>query len=234
MADLKEKSCHVGHRQRLKNRFLRNGEAAFDNHELLELLLFYAIPQGDTNPLAHRLIDHFGTLAGVFDASVSDLEQVPGVGQHTALLIHMLPQIARRYHVDRSAPGNVLRDTIDYAEWLRPYFFGARNEMAYLLCMNAKGKVLGCDLIDEGDLTSCALFTRQVAEIAMRYRASAVVLAHCHVVGAIQPSYADHETTLSCRKTLDELSITLVDHLIFCDGEYISLAQQGKLTRYFY
>ena len=228
---MKEKNCHTGHRQRLKDRFLRNGEVAFENHELLELLLFYAIPQGDTNPLAHRLINHFGSLAGVFDASVSDLMQVPGVGQHTALLIHMLPQIARRYHIDRSARGNVLRDTIDYADWLRPYFFGARNEMAYMLCMNAKGKVMGCDLIDEGDLTSCALFTRQVAEIAIRYRASAVVLAHCHVVGSTQPSYADHEATLACRKMLDRLDIELLDHLIFCDGDYISLAQTGELNR---
>ena len=158
--------------------------------------------------------------------------QVPGVGQHTALLIHMLPQIARRYHIDRSARGNVLRNTFDYADWLRPYFFGARNEMAYMLCMNAKGKVMGCDLIDEGDLTSCALFTRQVAEIAIRYRASAVVLAHCHVVGSTQPSYADHEATLACRKMLDRLDIELLDHLIFCDGDYISLAQTGELHRF--
>lgn len=229
---MKEPNFHVGHRQRLKKRFLRNGESAFDNHELLELLLFYSIPQGDTNPLAHQLMQHFGTLAGVFDASVEDLMQVPGVGQHTALLIHMLPQIARRYQIDRTHSDDVLCTTSDYADWLRPYFFGARNEMAYLISLNAKGKVLGCDLIDEGDLTACALFTRQVAELALRHRASAVVLAHCHVVGCIAPSYADHETTLACRKTLDELSITLVDHLIFCDGEYLSMAQQGTLYRY--
>lgn len=227
-----KKSCHVGHRQRLKNRFLRNGEIAFENHELLELLLFYAIPQGDVNPLAHHLMEHFGSLSGVFDASVSDLMQVPGVGEHTALLIHMLPQIARRYHIDRSSTGNVLRDTFDYADWLRPYFFGARNEMSYLLCMNANGKVLGCDLIDEGDLTSCALLPRQVTSIALRYRAAAVVLAHCHVVGSTQPSYADHEATLACRKMLDRLDITLLDHLIFCDGDYVSFAQTGELNRF--
>lgn len=229
---MNEKNYHAGHRQRLKDRFLRNGESAFDDHELLELLLFYAIPQGDTNPLAHRLIEHFGSLSSVFDASVSDLEQVSGVGQHTALLIHMLPQIARRYHIDRSQVGTFLKDTLDYAEWFRPYFFGARNEMVYLLSLNAKGKVLGCDLIDEGDLTTCTLFTRQVAEQAIRRRASAVVLAHCHVVGSIAPSPADHQTTLACRKTLEELSITLVDHLIFCDGEYLSMAQQRTLYRY--
>lgn len=223
-----KKNCHVGHRQRLKNRFLRNGEVAFENHELLELLLFYAIPQGDVNPLAHRLMEHFGSLSGVFDASVSDLMQVPGVGEHTG----NLHQIARRYHIDRSSTGNVLRDTMDYADWLRPYFFGARNEMAYLLCMNANGKVLGCDLLDEGDLTSCALLPRQVTAIALRYRASAVVLAHCHVVGSTQPSYADHETTLACRKMLDRLDIELLDHLIFCDGDYVSLAQTGELNRF--
>lgn len=229
---MKEKNHHTGHRQRMKQRFIRNGESAFDDHELLELLLFYSIPQGDTNLLAHQLMDYFGNLASIFDASIDDLTQVPGIGQHTALLIHMLPQIARRYHLDRSRPKQVVRNTLDYAEWFEPHFFGARNEMAYMLSLNAKGKVLGFDLIDEGDLLNCTLFTRQVAEIAFRHRASAVVLAHCHVVGSIAPSPADHQTTLACRKTLDELSIALVDHLIFCDGNYLSMAQQGTLYRH--
>lgn len=229
---VKEKNYHIGHRKRMKERFLCNGEAAFDDHELLELLLFYAIPQGDTNLLAHRLMDYFGNLASIFDASVPTLMEVPGIGQHAALLICMIPQIARRYHIDRSQPKQVLRDAMDYAEWFRPYFFGSRNEKAYMLSLNAKGKVLGCDLIDEGDILSCSLFTRRVAEIAFRHRATAVVLAHCHVVGSIAPSPQDHQTTLSCRKILDKLDIALVDHLIFCDGNYLSMAQQGSLYRH--
>ena len=94
---MKKNNIHAGPRQRMKNRFLANGERAFDDYQLLELLLFYSIPQGDTNPLAHRLLDHFHSLSAVMDASVEELTAVEGVGEHTAVLIHLLPQLARRY-----------------------------------------------------------------------------------------------------------------------------------------
>ena len=95
-------SIHEGHRQRLKQRFADHGERVFDDHQLLELMLFYAVPQGDVNPLAHRLINHFGSFAAVLDASPEDLRQVKGVGEHTALYLSMFPQVMRRYLASRA------------------------------------------------------------------------------------------------------------------------------------
>lgn len=224
-----EKHAHGGHRQRLKKRFLINGERAFADHELLELLLFYSIPQGDTNPLAHRLIEQFGSLSGVMEASVEDLVSVAGVGSHTALLIHLLPQFARRYQQDRVNLDTVVNCADDAANLFRPCFYGARNEMVYLLCLDARGRVLGCDLLHEGSANLCMLDIRLVTELALRHRARSILLAHCHVSGLAVPSPEDRIATLQCRDVLNKLQIDLLDHLVFADGDYVSMSRCGML-----
>ncbi len=226
---MKELHRHGGHRQRLKNRFLACGECAFEDYELLELLLFYSVPQVDTNPLAHRLIDHFGSLSGVMDATVEDLVRVDGVGKHMALLIHLLPQFARRYQQDRVKLDTVVTCTDDASTLLAPYFYGARNEMLYLLSLDAKGRVLGCDLLHEGSATLCTLDIRLVTETALRHRARSVLLAHCHVSGLAVPSPEDRIATIQCKNVLDKLQIDLLDHLVFADGDYVSMARSGLL-----
>lgn len=228
---MKKKNIHAGHRQRAKKRFLANGERAFDDHQLLELLLFYSIPQGDTNPLAHRLLDHFHSLSAVMDASVEELTAVEGVGEHTAVLIHLLPQFARRYHQDRVKMDTTVNNIEDAGALLAPYFYGARNEMVYLLSLDAKGRVLGCDLLGEGSANFCTLDIRLVVETALRRRARSVLLAHCHVSGLAVPSPDDRIATLQCMDVLNKLQIELLDHLVFADGEYVSMAQSGLLRR---
>ena len=101
---------HDGHRKRLKAQFLTHGDG-FHDHQLLELLLCYAIPQGDVNALAHRLLDRFGSLSGVLDALPETLTQVPGVGEHTAVLLKLIPALSGRYHADRSGVGTILDST---------------------------------------------------------------------------------------------------------------------------
>ena len=228
---MKEKNLHAGHRQRMKKRFLANGERAFDDCQLLELLLFYSVPQGDTNPLAHRLLDEFHSLSAVMDASMEDLLTVKGVGEHTAVLIQLLPQFARRYQQDRVKMDTTVNCTEDAGTLLAPYFYGARNEMVYLLSLDARGRVLGCDLLDEGSANLCTLDIRLVTETALRRRARAVLLAHCHVSGLAVPSPDDRIATLQCKDVLSKLQIELLDHLVFADGDYVSMAQSGLLNR---
>ena len=135
---------HDGHRKRLKAQFLSHGED-FHDHQLLELLLCYAIPQGDVNELSHALLERFGSLAGVMDALPESLQQVPGVGEHTAVLLKLVPKLAGRYDRDRASLGTVLNSTRAAGEFLAPYFRqGARNEMVYLVCMDAKRKCWAC------------------------------------------------------------------------------------------
>lgn len=224
-------SIHEGHRARLKQRFADYGERVFDDHQLLELLLFFAVPQGDVNPLAHRLINHFGSFAAVLDASPEDLKKVKGVGEHSALFLSMLPQVMRRYQQSRTGAETAVTSIADAGEYLLPYFFGARNETAYLLCLDAKGKVLSCRFLAEGSLDRVELNSRQVVETALEHRASSVILAHNHVSGVATPSEADVALTLALRPLLKSLGIRLLDHLVVADGDFVSMAESGLLPQ---
>ena len=222
-------SIHEGHRARLKQRFAEHGERVFDDHQLLELMLFYAVPQGDVNPLAHRLINHFGSFAAVLDANPEELRKVKGVGGHTALFLSMFPQILRRYMASKSGNEELICSTADAGEYLLPYFFGTRNETAFLLCLDAKGKVLSCRFLAEGSLDRVGLNSRQVVETALEDRASSVILAHNHISGLATPSEADVALTLALRPLLRSLGIHLLDHLVIADGDFVSMAQSGLL-----
>lgn len=222
-------SIHEGHRARLKQRFAEHGERVFDDHQLLELMLFYAVPQGDVNPLAHRLINHFGSFAAVLDANPEELRKVKGVGDHTALFLSMFPQILRRYMASKSGNEELICSTADAGEYLLPYFFGTRNETAFLLCLDAKGKVLSCRFLAEGSLDRVGLNSRQVVETALEDRASSVILAHNHISGLATPSEADVALTLALRPLLRSLGIHLLDHLVIADGDFVSMAQSGLL-----
>ena len=219
----KEGNLHAGHRSRVKEEFLRRGLDSFPEHRVLELLLFYAIPQGDTNELAHRLVERFGSLAGVLDASVEDLCAVPGVGEHTALLLRMVPGLCGRYVASRSSVGDIVDCSARVREVLEPYFFGARKEMVYLMCLDGKRKVLGVRKITEGSINAAEVTTRRITEEAVSLRAGAVILAHNHVSGLAIPSNEDCSTTRYLKQVLEPIGIELLDHVVFCDDDMVSM-----------
>ena len=223
-------SIHNGHRARMKQRFADYGERVFDDHQLLELLLFYAVPQGDVNGLAHTLIRQFGSLAGVLDAAPAELQKVKGVGEHTALLLSMLPQLMRRYELSKIQGDAIITSGADAGEYLLPYFFGTRNETAYLLSLDAKGKVLCCDFLAEGTLDRVNLDSRKVVETALERRATSVILAHNHISGVATPSSADISLTEALIPLLRSMHIHLLDHLVVADGDFISMAESGLVN----
>ena len=223
---------HDGHRKRLKTQVLIHGED-FHDHQLLELLLCYAIPQGDVNGLAHALLDQFGSLAGVFDALPPSLTRVDGVGEHTAVLLKLIPKLAGRYSTIRSSPGDILASSRAARDYLLPYFqTGPRNEMVYLVCMDAKYKVLGCHKLGEGTVNAADITPRRVVELALAHNASAVLLAHNHVSGLALPSNADLLTTETLARVLREVGVELADHLIFTEDDMVSLKDSGLLNGY--
>ena len=169
-------SIHDGHRQRVKKEFLTTGGQGWPEHRLLELLLFYAIPQGDVNGLAHALIQRFGSLSGVLDASAEELKKTPGVGDHTAALLKLMPAMGRSYVSSRSSLDDRAATTEEAVAVLRPYFFGARNEMVYILAVDGKRKVLGVRQISEGCVFASDVNIRRIAEEALSLRATGVYL----------------------------------------------------------
>lgn len=224
---------HEGHRKRLKAQFLVHGDDFLD-HQLLELLLCYAIPQGDVNELAHALLGRFGSLAGVLDALPQALMQTPGIGEHSAVLLKLIPKLSGRYTSIRGSLGDILESTRAACEYLRPYFQqGARNEMVYIVCMDAKCKVLGVHKLGEGSVNATDIAPRKVVEIALAHNATAVIVAHNHVSGIALPSNADLATTRKLCAVLHDLGISLADHLIFADDDMVSIKDSGLLTGYY-
>lgn len=221
------KSIHTGHRQRAKEEFLARGLAGLADHKVLELLLFYAIPQGDVNPLAHQLVEHFGSLSGVLNAPYEELVKVKGVGANTATLIRLMPAIAARYLEQSGELGGELNSSWQFHDLLMPLFLGAQTEMAYLVCMDGKNKLLTYRKLGEGITDTVTITARKVMEVALACNASRVVLAHNHVSGIAMYSPADVVTTREVSRLLERVDIELLDHYIIANDEMVSLRQSG-------
>lgn len=220
-------SIHKDHRQRVRERYLKEGLDGFSEVQVLELLLFYVIPRQDTNPIAHRLIDRFGSLYQVLEAPVEELEKVEGIGPNAALLLSLITAVARVYAVNRTEKQKILRTIEDCGEYLKSFFIGRRSEMVYLLCLDAKCKVLGCREIGEGSVNSANVPIRRIVETALGLNATSVVLAHNHPSGIALPSGEDVLTTHRVAAALSTVDIVLVDHIVVADDDYVSMVQSG-------
>ena len=220
---------HGGHRERLRQQYLSRGLEGFPDVNALELLLFYAIPRKDTNPVAHRLLETFGSLRGVLDASLEDLKQKGGLTDNAAALLKLCTDVARRGEIQRASLENVLQTTEQCGDYLMPFFFGAATEQVYALALDSKCKVLGCRRLFEGSLSSAAMNTRTVVEYALRLNAASLVLAHNHTSGFAVHSEADIQTTRHLAAALSQVDVLLADHIVVAGGDYVSMADSGYL-----
>ena len=221
---------HEGHRQRMKDRYLASGLESFQNHEVLELLLFYGVPYRDTNELAHRLIDTFGGFANVLEADYADLVAQPGISGHTAVLLRLIRDVCRRYEAEIGGQVTQLCTTGDYIRHITPWFLGERKESVVMLSMDNKRKLLNCTRIFEGSVNSAQFSMRQAVQQALRDNATAVVLAHNHPNGFAIPSEADLNTTRRFAQILRAMDILLVDHLIIAENDCVSMAYTDGCT----
>lgn len=220
---------HKGHRSRVKEQFKARGLDGLADHQAMELLLFYAIPQGDVNTLAHRLLDTFGSLPGIFHASYENLIQVEGVGEHTAVLIKLMPALAQRYQQRLNQTDNVLNTTEQLGKYLAPEFFGLNREILVLLCLDSRRKVLLCKCLSNGTLDGVVFHARSALEMALSCHAAQVVLAHNHVSGFAVPSREDLQATRQAAAAFAQAGVYLLDHLIFSGDDFISMRETGIL-----
>ena len=220
-------AVHSGHRERMKKRFLEEGLDGFTEIQVLELLLFYCIPQKDTNPIAHALLDTFGSLSQVLEAPVAALQKVPGVGEHTAVFLHLITEAGRSYQISRSSQEKILPTLESCAEYLLPFFFGRKVETVFLLCLDGKCKVLCCREIGEGSINAAGISVRKIVETALNAGATSVMLAHNHPSGLALPSAEDIQTTRRVALALQAVDIHLADHIVVADGDYVSMVQSG-------
>lgn len=226
----KEKNIHAEHRKRVRAEFLAGGLESWSDHRVLELLLFFSRVQGDTNPLAHALIDKFGSFTGVFNATHEQLMTVKGVGENTAVLIQLVLAVAARYLQERTDLRRIYQTSEQFHDLLENKFLDARNERVYLVCMDGKHRLLTePEKISEGIADSASITTRKVMETALGHNASVVVLAHNHTSGLALPSTEDIVTTRHLKKSLFQVGILLYDHFIFVDGDMTSMRDSGYL-----
>lgn len=220
-------SMHDGHRQRLKKRFCEEGLDNFEEVNVLELMLFYCIPRKDTNPIAHALMERFGSLSQVLEAPVEELAKVAGMSENAAIFLNLATAVGRYYLINRANAGDILSTVEKCGEYMVPYFFGRRNETVFLLCLDAKCKVLCCKEVGEGSVNTAGISVRKIVETALLANASTVVLAHNHPSGLAIPSGEDVRTTRLVASALKAVDVQLADHVIVADDDFVSLAQSG-------
>lgn len=228
---------HAGHRARMRAKALQHGLDTFDDHEILEMLLYHAIPRGDTNETAHRLIDQFGSFRGLLEASPEEMMGVPGVGDTTAALLKLVQEVSRRYHAARMTRRIRLTSTASIGGFILPLFIGKREENVYLLCLDSKKTPVYGRMLCTGGAAAATLDIRQVLSVVAAVQAKYVVLAHNHPSGCAIPSEADLQTTVQLRRALDQVGVVLLDHLIVSDptnpeepvGDFVSLADSNLL-----
>ena len=222
-------AIHEGHRDRMRRQLKTSGMDSLSDVQVLEVLLYYAIPRADTNPIAHALLARFGTLDGVFSAPLSELCRVEGVGDAAAQLLALVPQISRRCLMSRGAKVQILDSTAKCGRYLLPYFSGEREEVVYLLCLDAKCKALDCVLVHRGGVNVASIAARKVVKAALDANATSVVLAHNHPSGLALPSSEDRQTTLILKSALEAVGVVLADHIIVADDDFVSLRDDGIL-----
>ncbi len=212
-------------RDRLTRHFLKHNADTMSDAELLELLLRFAGENAAQRTQA--LFDRFPSVATLFEAELQELLAVEGMDEDAAMLVRLLPELQRRYFLSRVPGDQRLLDAADYGNYLLPYYLGAKNEMVYLLCMDALGKPLSCRKIGEGSANSANVPPRRMVQEALAVNASMVVLAHNHPCAVALPSRQDVELTMRLKTALEAMNIELRDHMIIADDDFVSMRESG-------
>ena len=218
---------HDGHRSRMKERFRGHGLENFIDINALELLLFYAAPRRDTNGMAHALLERFGSFSAVLEANEQELLAVPGIGENAVTLLRLIPAVSRRYLLDKTPSNEPIDSAAAAGRYFIPRFMYETEEVVYALLLDARKRPVQCAAVSRGTVDAAEINARRLAEIALQYRASAVILAHNHHFGVALPSVEDETATARLSRALDLLGVELSDHIIVAGNDYISMRESG-------
>ncbi len=220
---------HEGHRERMRKKLISNGIASLSPHEVLEVILYYSIPRGNTNPIAHELINAFGSLSNVFDADINDLMAIKGVGESSAVLIKTIGSLSDFCQSLRWKEHPTLSNATETGAYIMDMIGNRNEEYFFLLSQDIGGKVISFNEIERGSVSGSNVDVRKVIECAIRCRASSVTLAHNHPSGRLIPSSSDIEITKTLQKAFDAVGISVTDHFIVGGGGFISMTEKGYL-----
>lgn len=222
-------SIHSGHRERMRQRLLTEGTDGFADHELLEMLLYHAVPRGDTNALAHKMIAEFGSLPMLIETDAVDISRICGVGKNTAILITLQKEISKRCMQSRWRDRIVLNSVTKTLEYCATLFTYQNYEQFYVICLDSKRRLIHAAKVAEGTIHQAVVHSRLVIEVAIKHQASSVVFAHNHPGGSEKPSFEDIALTAKLNEILYELDIELTDHIIVADSKGFSFRQNNLI-----
>lgn len=216
---------HSNHRNRVRNKFLKYGIDAFEPHEIIEFLLFWSISRKDTNVIAHNLINKFGSISAIFDASYKSLLEVDGIGENSAILLKLIPQLSRIYQENKFLIGKKVPTLEKCYDKLVLKFIGRTDEAVAIMLFDSKGKIVFDGIINKGSVNAVEIYSRKIVEFISHYYATSIILAHNHPSGIALPSKSDILSTDKLNVILESMQVKFIDHIIVADNDYISMAQ---------
>lgn len=227
----KVKELAKGHRQRLKNRYLQCGYKAFQNYEILELLLTYAIPRKDVKGVAKLLIEKYGNITNILNQELDSLLKNKGIGENSAILLKLVGDIIKNIYYERLKNNDFLeiKSKEVLLNFLSREIGYSKVEKFIVLFLNNSNKLLGTETLFYGTIDKSAIYPREIVEKVINYRAKGVVFAHNHPSGCVKPSVADVEVTQHMTKTLNMIDVKVLDHIVISSNDYFSFLEEGLI-----
>jgi len=224
-----EKPSYLGHRERIKAKFVQNGLDGFMDHEVLELLLTYAIPRKDTKPIAWELISKFGSISGVLDAKIEDLITVKGVGKESALYLKVIRAAFKKYTYDIVKKADVIKSPEDVANYCRASLAGGADEVFEVIYLTIRNTVIGTEVLSVGVVDRASVSPRKIIEGALKAKAVGIVLVHNHPSGDPEASREDISFTDEVVKAAKVMGILVHDHIIVARSGYYSMRAKNQI-----
>ncbi len=219
----KKENLHANHRQRLKKRALTEGLDAFEPHNALELMLFYALPHVDTNDIAHELINRFGSFEGVFEAPIEELVKVKGIKEQAATFIKLMPEFCRYYYCHRKENFVEKPDYDDIGRIFSKYFIGRRQECVACMFLDNEGYYINTKIMFKGSIDSVGFSLRPLVDEALRCGAYKIAIAHNHPTEVPIASMQDIDTTKRLKNSLSQMNIELIDNFVITQDFYFGV-----------
>jgi DNA repair protein RadC len=224
-----DKPHYHGHRARLRGRFLQGGAAALQDYELLELLLTFAIPYSDVKPLAKNLIAHFGSFGQVLDATPEALMEFMGLKEYSACLINLVKACHEVYLKEETLKRQRILSLDVLVDYCRTAMGGLKDEQFRVLYLNSQNEIIAEEVLQEGTVNQTVVYPRKILELALKHKASGLILVHNHPSGNPTPAASDKKLTQTVIKASKALNLTVHDHLIISRHGYCSLAEHDML-----
>jgi len=221
------KDCiHKGHRDRMKERFLANGFNGFSKHEIMEFVLFFAIPQGNVNPLAHDLINRFGNITGILTAGIKDILSVKGIGYHSAIFLKMIPELFKVFRMEQyeGTKKPIKFDDVEFmGRYFTDFYTGAEVETASVALLNEKFELITVIMLSDGNVNACPVMKQTINNLIIKHNAKVFVIAHNHPDGNPEPSEADCISTSSLEFAFKDLGVPMYEHIIVAGSKWYAV-----------